>query len=587
MELLKTSDFIPYKGHGEVQKNVEWLRDVCCLDFDDEINWTFYLNGEVKKGHGYKPLKSLLHYFKLNKEKRRRNFDKERRLVVWMSRLTLLSPLIYVLDDNMIINDITKFREGRYEKMVMDVHNAHFEFRNFDLLCGENLDDLKETYHWKDKTNIETMLAFFDKRTKQGLDGWGQINFTLANNELKLFYRGFSEEALDAMKFESKKRAISLSLSQQIDKASKSGVILHNRSLLEELLYGVRGFDINEAYGSQFIRCNDFPLDKPYKIVGKELSRLVKEGRWFFLVLRSEVKSEIMPRWLNSYHRYSKEEDDGIDEDAYYYFIEQYDYKCLVELGIKIKDIKEECDAKIYALYTCDKTGYLNYDLRAKLVELYNKRVELKKIKDPEEKMIKATFKFLYGKGLALRGHKTNDEIIKRAVYPLSYINQTISFHAMTRNRYEIITMMKRLDLDFVSLDTDGIKTLNPAARRLFSIRNKEIAQENAAAGFPNVKTGLWKYEGRYSRFIQYANKVYVYEKGGEITCKFAGCLESSWKDFFKDKTADEIFAFLLIYGNIPQGIKRKYLVMENGEFKIEKETFTYGINGIDKEEDK
>ena len=94
-----------------------------------------------------------------------------------------------------------------------------------------------------------------------------------------------------------------------------------------------------------------------------------------------------------------------------------------------------------------------------------------------------------------------------------------------------------------MSCDTDGIKTQHPDSAAIFEQRNKEIREENARAGFINTEIGLWKHEGLYPRFIQFGNKVYAYEDGGELVCKFAGCLKSAWKEYFK---GDDLVFYLL-----------------------------------------
>jgi hypothetical protein len=93
-------------------------------------------------------------------------------------------------------------------------------------------------------------------------------------------------------------------------------------------------------------------LSRPYKVDGKELSSLIKENRWFFLVMKSEVKIEAMPRWFSPYIREIGEGE--IKEiEGYYYFFENYDYKVLKLLGLSLNSFKES-GWRIYALYTCD-----------------------------------------------------------------------------------------------------------------------------------------------------------------------------------------------------------------------------------------
>jgi hypothetical protein len=94
----------------------------------------------------------------------------------------------------------------------MEIANEHFEFRNFELLSGETIEELKKTYKWTNKDNIDTMLAFIEMRQKQGFDDWVQLRYTLANSSLKLFYNDFTEEELQEMKTEQLKRSLPLAL---------------------------------------------------------------------------------------------------------------------------------------------------------------------------------------------------------------------------------------------------------------------------------------------------------------------------------------------------------------------------------------
>ena len=582
MDLLRTTENKPWKGRGKRGKEIEYLRDVCLLDFDEKLNWTLCLNGERETGTDWRPLKGLLSGITSVKEKRRRNKELKRRLVVWTKQLSLIETYIRILIGEADINRIEKFREGHYETITMEIANNHFEFRNFELLSGETIEELKKTYKWTDKDNIDTMLAFLEMRQEQGFEDWVQLRYTLANSSLKLFYNDFTEEELEEMKLEQLKRSLPLALAQFYEKAGKAGIISYSKDNAEQLLYGVRGFDINEAYGSQFVRGDDFPLSRPYKVDGKELSSLIKEDRWFFLVMKSEVKIEEMPRWLTPYIReIGKGEVKEIE--GYYYFFEKYDYKVLKLLGLSLNSFKES-GWRIYALYTCDQVGYLNKSFRAAIVNKYNRRKELKKIGDPAEKMIKAQLKFLYGKGLSKRTFTDAEDYFQRNFYKTSYVNEVISFHALARNRYEIMSMMKRLNFDYVSVDTDGIKSSCRGARRLFAERNKEIKALNEKAGFKDTKIGLWKYEGYYRYFIQFSNKVYAYEDGGKLICKFAGCLEKAWREYFKNKTITQAFIELSFSDiKIPGGIIRRSLqVDENKQFYIKKESYSYGINGID-----
>ena len=49
MELLKTTNNKPWGSRNKNEKNVEFLRDLCLLDIDDNMNWTLFLNDEAER----------------------------------------------------------------------------------------------------------------------------------------------------------------------------------------------------------------------------------------------------------------------------------------------------------------------------------------------------------------------------------------------------------------------------------------------------------------------------------------------------------------------------------------------------------
>lgn len=578
MELLKTTGNPPW-GAGRSKRflkaDVEYLRDMCLLDITDEMEWKLFLNGEVEEGKTFTEFKALIDSLIKMKEKRRRNFDRERRLVIWTSRLSLFNVYVRMVGDDLTPTIITKFINGRTEHLVMSVSNKHLEFRNFDLIAGEPAKEVNLTYSFNSRTDIGAMKSFIEMRMNQGLSDWTQLNYTIANNSIKLFYRGFSAQTKQRLRLEILKRTPSLELTQYFDHSSKGGVLLCNKNIMNRVINNVYASDVNEAFNSQYVRGDDFPIGKPRKVDPKELKNLVKGDKYFFMVIKSnEVLN--LPPWIKPF----------VFEDNYYYMLEQYDYKSLRIMGLTLK--KLGLNWSIKALYTCDEIGYLDWKIRQKIAKMYGKRRYLKKkLSDPSEKIIKAELKFLYGKGLQCRNFENNTQV--QAFYNKveSYMSQAISYHAMARNRYEIITMLDRLDWNYAACDTDGIKTQHPNAAAIFAQRNEEIREENIRAGFLHTEIGLWKCEGLYPRFIQFGNKVYAYEKDGELVCKFAGCLKEAWKAYFSQFSLDDCF-FLLENCDvqIPKGCVRRRLKMnDNGVFYIKKDYLSYGLNGTDREE--
>ena len=147
-----------------------------------------------------------------------------------------------------------------------------------------------------------------------------------------------------------------------------------NKEIMERVINNVYAADVNEAFNAQYVRGDDFPIGKPRKVDPKELKTLIKEDKYFFLVIKSEEVLN-MPPWIKPY----------VFEDNYYYMIEQYDYKCLRTMGLTLKRLGLNWSIK--ALYTCDEVGYLDWKVRQKIVKRYGKRRYLKSLgisfKDP------------------------------------------------------------------------------------------------------------------------------------------------------------------------------------------------------------
>lgn len=314
MELLKTTGNPPW-GAGRSKRflkaDVEYLRDICLLEITDEMEWKLFLNGEVEEGKTFTEFKALIDSLIKTKEKRRKNFDKERRLVIWTSRLSLFNVYVRMVGDDLAPTVITKFINGRIEQVVMSVSNKHLEFRNFDLIAGEPVKDVNLTYSFNSKTNIGTMKAFIEMRIEQGLSDWNQLNYTMANNSVKLFYRDFSAQTKQRLRFEILKRVPTLELTQYFDNSAKGGVLLCNKSIMNRVITNVYAGDVNEAFNAQYVRGDDFPIGKPRKVDPTQLKTLIKEDKYFFMVIKS---SEVLnlPPWVKPY----------MFEDNYYYMIE-------------------------------------------------------------------------------------------------------------------------------------------------------------------------------------------------------------------------------------------------------------------------
>lgn len=570
MELLKIRDNRPYKDRTE---EVEFLRDFCCLYFDEDLKWEFYLNGERERGELIEELQKLIKKIIKEKKTSQRNDKNQRRLVIWSNNLSILRNYYLLIDKDLKLSKAEKFIKGRRRTLIDKIVNQDLEFRNFEFLAGENISDVKETYGFKGE-GVDIMISFIKKREQQGLSGWGQIRYSAANNNLKLFYKQFNNDVLKELRFESLKRIPSYEVYEILNDAPKAGVMMANQQYLNKQINNVYSYDISSAYNSQFVRGDDFPLGRIKRVDTDQLLNLYKEDKWFLLVMRSDEEIELVPPWLKPVEK----------DDVFYYVIGNYDYKCIKTMGGSLSSISKKW--KKYKLFICEETGRLNSTFRQELNGLYKHRQYLKSIGSKEEKIYKQIAEVLYGKGIQKRSFSNNNEILTFYKRRNAYINSQISFHALQRTRYEIVMMLDKLNWSYVACDTDSIKTTNPAAPQIFEERNREILQENKEAGIDS-KIGLWKAEGLYPNFIQFGNKVYAYEYEGKINCKFAGCLTEASTDFFSSMSVEEGLAAL---NNpelaIPNGIVVKMLkVDDNYNFFIEKKSLDYKVRGGDSNE--
>lgn len=564
MELLLIRDNTPYKDKRN--SSVEFLRDKCFLYLDDNLRWQFLLNGEGFKGENYGKLYQIINDLIIEKEKHHRS-DTQRRLVIWTNQLSLFVPYIKTLQDN--LTEIYAQREikGKNTLIIERVENKDLEFRNFDFIAGETIDEVNKTWNLK-KKGVYIMEAFINKREEQGLYGWNSIRYSFANNNLKIFYKNFNEDICKELFRENVNRTPSKEVFDVFINSCKRGLMWYDESRQGLILNNVYSHDIRSAYDSQFVRGNDFPLGTIRRVSNDCLLELYANSEWFHLVMISDEEVKGLPEFINYYQQ--------PNDSHYYYSIGCYDYKIIRELlGLSLSSYSTKW--KKHKLFVCDKTGYLNYDFRKEVVKQYNKRQALKLKNDPEERIIKQITKDIYGKGIQKRNLDTERirTLYKNKTY---YICAQISYHALQRTRYELMLMACRLGWDVVAADTDSIKTQHPLATQFFNERNKEISEENKLAGFPNTLIGTWKLEYIAPRFIQLRNKVYAYEKNNELTTVFSGCLKEKSQAFFSKLTLDESFAALLREDLIiPEGVVQKSLVWEDG-FKVKRKYYDYTL---------
>lgn len=537
MELLNIKNNRPFNIENGNGGSFELIKDLALLNVDQFGHFSFDLNGEVKEGDSLEELKSTLSRLATLIDKKNRK-KTDRKIAIFVNTLGILKSYIREASQEAIEEIFTN--KTKRKEIILGFRTKHFDFRNFSVIMGKGtLEDLNERYELNKDTEIEIMKAFIELRFSQGLT-LKNLNKSFAACTQKLFYKRFTkEETADYMnEIYTKKRAVSKNVFNDLMKQTNRGFMTYNEDYKRKLCHNVISFDISSSYPSQFIKGNDFPIGHiTYKTDcnWNDLIELIKNDKWFLAVFSSTEQ-------YNGILSYEK-----ID-DRYWYFVNKYDYKCLKLFGKKLKDF----DFYLERLLICDEEGYLNKNFRKKLHECY---LEKEQSEGGKRYQLKTEIDTLYGKGIQERNINEINPLIYYG-HKEHYICPQFSFHALSRARYELISILTQTDLDlWINSDTDCIKTMD---RKIYSIiekRNKEIIEENRCAGFDS-NCGIWKFEGEYDNFIQYCNKVYAYSYQEEIHCTFAGCLKTAWMNYFKDKSIEESIEILNGDFVIPKGRK-------------------------------
>lgn len=544
---------------------IELTRDLICLSIQIDESWTLRVNGENFKGiHLYELSAALL---KLEEEKKsKQKGNKIRRLVIWVQSLNFYHHFFKEFKEDLVENRFCKFnkRTGKPEERIQKLVGEHLEFRDFNIMANEE----KE---WTVEEIENRILGYQNK----GLKNWFQLDYSFAHCQLKLFYKRFTREELDMM-WKETKEDLRIPPKEFYDvitkKSSKSSLIGFDPGLKLQVLRTVKSFDIRSAFNGQFVRANDFPIGQIHKIepTWDNVRTLINEDKWFILVMKADQKVPV-PSWLDGRFK---------ENNIYEYVIGNYDYLTLRKIGFKLSNF----NWKLAAIWTTDKTGYLNKEFRAKIVQLYNEKENLKAIgKTEEAKETKAITEVLYGKGLQVNQYEDSRAIRNKYMvkHGSDYVMPQFSYHALQKTRYELALMLERTGFEWaVAWDTDGIKTINANAEQIFSKRNQEIKKENSIAGFPNTNIGTWKNEGSFDHFIQFSNKVYAYNKEDKLVCKFAGCRKSAIENLIQNTKDIDAFFEWAASGSftVKDGIRRRVYYTDTLTFKEEYCDYTPGM---------
>lgn len=577
ISLLNISDNRRYTNcpaHSEA-----YHRDRAFLLFDDNGSWEFKLNDEVFNGDSISQLGEIFKQLhEAVKVKKRRpivkKYGKDKTpmeltpyLVIWTDRLPQFEDVIRYALYKQGLQDTkrTQFIDTAGNRFIMEAKSEYLEFRSFNVLAGDKLSKIKETYHYEEK-GIGVMERYLDQyKDKEGRINWQKVRWTAAHMFEKNFTQRLetniaiqpnSQELSRLLHYEIKSRPALDLYNTYIYKGNKAGLMMLNPSCLGKTQNTIYDFDISQAYGGQFVRANDFPIGH-IKLSSKPFSELSKLP-WYAVILEFSEKPKCLLPWITEYI---------YENNSYRVLLTKVDFDCL-ELWYGENWREAIPTSYIYKSFECKKVGYLNESIRSTIVGLYNERQRLKNVDefsdyDPEEQVLKKILEIAYGKGLQKR-----DTTFR-------YFSPQISYHACQKARYEVSLMLKRLGWSFVSVDTDGIKSKQSPS--FFKQRNEEIRQELLQAGFPNTNIGTWKIEGCYPRFIQFANKVYCYEtENGGYTTKFAGCSKQAAAEWIEELGDIE---GLLQYPQIPDGTHKYQLnFRDEDHYVVDIQYFPYEL---------
>ena len=547
---------LPYKSR---QDNCEFTRDLILLWFSEHGDWNLKVNDETIKGKGYKTLGNKLNELvQLKRKKQRKN--NIRRLVVWTNKLGLFKHVILLAMEKNFEKEI--ITNAKKDNLLISLKDDDVEFRSFDAIAGGNIERIQVDYKYKG-SEIDNMETYIKNQPQQN---WAHFRWTAAHCFESLFYRRLrselTEEEKKKLNYEIITRKDNSLYNSYVYNGCKAGLIWISDAAHRKQWRNVESWDISQAYGGQFVKADDFPIGDVYLTL-KPKEEVMKE-RWYAFVFEFDEKVDLPLPWI----KLVKEDDKWVCK------LDKPDIDSMAIMGVKFS-----VRPRIKYQFICTKVGYLNYNVRKLINDIYNERQELKAKGDVSEKFLKQMNEVIYGKGLQER--KSKDEN-GNDIVNFRYFCPQISYHALAKTRLELVTMLSKLTVP-VACDSDCIKFCSTHADEnyLFEERNRQIKKELKTAGFPNTKIGTWKHEGLSGQFFQFEKKVYAYEdENGELVCKFAGCNKESVKKWLAEGND---MNSLLDCLKIPGGVIFKSLEYDLlGHFWVETKYLDYSL---DKEE--
>lgn len=348
------------------------------------------------------------------------------------------------------------------------------------------------------------------------------IKYTLAYQAQKMFFAGIADELWKEHK-QNKHYYYDVETYRDMYAGNKSGTMLiwGNKASYHE---NINAWDKKSAYPSVMVNDDVFPIgrvkqvdtvDAEYYILDK-----LQNKKWVKIVFDGKVSG--LDRWYDA--------DMDITALEYWNFWTCYRLDLWEALTDAIKN-------KVYRLYACTITGYLNESFRGRIVEYFEAK-EVYEKGTIERFLSKTMIDMLYGKGIQELHFRDINELQKhyrgRGKY---YLTPEFSMHCVARLEYEV------LDATVINngkyCDTDGVKVPDTdSTNEYFETKNNEIIERNNKAGF-SCNIGVWDNEGHIDRLLIFARKCYVAETDGQINATLAGVPEST-KDICFDKMGND-----------------------------------------------
>lgn len=377
------------------------------------------------------------------------------------------------------------------------------EFRSFGALIGMQNTKVIQTMY-KGMPISSAMYTYLS-----GIGEPSKIKYTLAYQAKKMFYEEIAED-LWKERLEKKKFYWDKETYDDMMAGVKGGVLSDYRAkYIEDVLM----YDIRSAYASVLVSDDKFPIGKIVKIdcnkVDYKIAKIkafLKKGEWFKVAF--DGKNDDFSRWY----------DVKCEKTAFEY----YNIKTLEMIGI-LDDLFDYLRTVDFRIYYSKETGYINKNVRDKIVHLYREKERLQK-ENFERYLTKTQIEMIYGKGI--QNYDFEDIVDIQDHYRgrgENYLTPEMSMHCIAKVEHDMYKAINSTRSEEY-FDTDGIKVRNnEVSIEYFKSENEKIMERNRKAGYDDLDIGTWKFEGKAERMLIFTPKFYIYDCDGQIEFKAAG----------------------------------------------------------------